>query len=230
LTLKNNVFILGMHRSGTSFLARALNLSGLYLGPASEFYDTEIEPVIGNPRGHWENANISKTNENILQINNASWDNIPSEITKTPNDFEKKIKQIQDSFYNLDALAYGFKDPRFTITLEKWIPHFPKFVIIGIFRHPLKVAESLKLRNNFEYKKSILLWQNYNKYLLDYLKKYQGFLINFDWPREKLLNEISLVSKRIGLYDINFDSWFSEELKISDQSYDKSHELPDEAK
>ena len=46
--------------------------------------------------------------------------------------------------------------------------------------------------------------------------------------REKLLNEISLVSKRIGLYDINLDSWFSEELKISDQSYDKSYELPDD--
>jgi hypothetical protein len=50
------VLILGMHRSGTYALSRALNLSGLRLPKDL------LEPNQDNPMGFWELKNIVKTN------------------------------------------------------------------------------------------------------------------------------------------------------------------------
>ena len=58
-----------MHRCGTSYLSRALNMCGLDLGPVSDFYDTELQPKFGNPKGHWENLNIIRLNDQILKLN-----------------------------------------------------------------------------------------------------------------------------------------------------------------
>ena len=44
------VCVLGMHRSGTSLVARVLNLLGLDLGPAEHL----MRPGAANPAGHWE--------------------------------------------------------------------------------------------------------------------------------------------------------------------------------
>jgi len=223
---KNHVIITGMHRSGTSFLSRSLNICGLHLGPEEDFYDSELNPKSGNPKGHWENTKIHKLNDRLLKLNGGSWDRPPHEIKKTPRNFEMEIKKILSTFYKESALAYGFKDPRITITLESWKPILPNFIIAGIFRHPLKVAESLKVRDGFDYKYSLSLWEIYNRKLLAHLKKYQGFLLNFDWPKDKLLPETRIMAKKIGLIDMDLTSWFSEKLRQSDKSYEKDYPLP----
>ena len=46
--VKPFVIILGMHRSGTSFLARSLNLCGVYLGKSSSFISSEWNPAPDN--------------------------------------------------------------------------------------------------------------------------------------------------------------------------------------
>ena len=56
------VCITGMHRSGTSMIARILNLCGLYLGPQ----DKMMPPKPDNPQGFWENIDLAVLNENIL--------------------------------------------------------------------------------------------------------------------------------------------------------------------
>ena len=113
---KNHIIITGMHRSGTSYLSRALNLCGMDLGPETDFLDTELHPNFGNPRGHWENAKAIKLNEQILKINGGSWKKIPKSLKKNPPKFGRKINQILESFYSRNSLAYGFKDPRFCLT------------------------------------------------------------------------------------------------------------------
>jgi hypothetical protein len=222
---KNHVIITGMHRSGTSYLARALNLSGLDLGPISQYYDSEIKPVIGNVKGHWENVKINELNEEFLKINGGAWDIPPDDYSIMPDDFNNKINSILTQFHLQKSLAYGFKDPRFCLTLEEWIPTLSNFTLIGIFRHPLKVAESLKIRNNFNYSKSLNLWEIHNKKLLKLIKKYGGFLIDFDWPKEKLLKETTLICKKLGLTEIVFDNWFSTDLKRSDKSFISDYKL-----
>jgi len=44
-----------MHRSGTSFLSRALNLSGVYLGELDSLVSNEWNFLEDNLKGHWEN-------------------------------------------------------------------------------------------------------------------------------------------------------------------------------
>jgi len=54
------LIISGMHRSGTSFLARALNLAGVYLGNLDSIitHDFLLAPHKHNIRGHWENTKL----------------------------------------------------------------------------------------------------------------------------------------------------------------------------
>jgi hypothetical protein len=219
-----NVVILGMHRSGTSYLTRALNLCGLNLGPISDYYDDEIQPIRGNPKGHWENIEVNQINEMILTANGGSWDIVPDSLNKIPSNIEETISDLLSKFHSSKSLAYGYKDPRFSITLEKWISKLKNVVLVGIFRDPLKVAESLKTRNNFDYEKSISLWQKYNENLEQLLQKHGGFLINFDWPKKKLLEETQLVAKKLGLYPAALETWFSEDFKKSDKTF-KTHSL-----
>jgi len=69
-----------MHRSGTSFLARALNLRGVYLGKYEELVSDDWRPVIDNARGHWENQTLLDLAEKTLDYSNGSWDQIPKSI------------------------------------------------------------------------------------------------------------------------------------------------------
>ena len=224
------VIMTGMHRSGTSYLSRALNLCGVNLGPKSDFYDTELNPKFGNPRGHWENNKIVNLNEKILKTNDGTWWNVPKSIEKLPSNFDNKINTILKSFYSENAICYGFKDPRFCITLDSWSKNFPNFVLTGIFRHPLKVAESLKLRDGFDYDKSLNLWKVYNQNLLAFLKKFGGFLLDFDWPKKKLLEETQLITLKLDIASVDLSNWFSDSYKSSDKSYKKSYPLSDDIK
>ena len=51
------VYVLGMHRSGTSAVTRVINLMGLQLGDA-----TDLIRAGDNPSGHWESARLTAVN------------------------------------------------------------------------------------------------------------------------------------------------------------------------
>jgi hypothetical protein len=67
------VCILGMHRSGTSLVSRALNVLGVYLGPEEQL----MRPSTDNPAGHWESRPIKEINDEILSILGGSWQEPP---------------------------------------------------------------------------------------------------------------------------------------------------------
>ena len=217
-----------MHRSGTSFLARALNLSGVYLGPPEDFVSDELRPAVDNLKGHWENKKFLTLSGKTLKLNKGSWDNPPEKIKIT----KKLGKEISDEckrLYDHPSLASGFKDPRTILCADSWFRYLPKnIVIVGIFRDPLKTAESLKTRDSFSYKKSLELWKIYNQTLLSLLKRKNGFLLNFDWPKHQLISEIQTLSKKLGLLETDLFDWFSKELLHSDKKYKKTYSLPKE--
>jgi hypothetical protein len=72
------VCVLGMHRSGTSLIARILNLLGLFLGPDQHL----MKATEDNPRGYWEHQTISDLNEEILRCLGGSWDAPPQFVTR----------------------------------------------------------------------------------------------------------------------------------------------------
>ncbi len=172
-----------MHRSGTSFLSRALNLSGVSLGDISKISTNDWIYNSDNLRGHWENEDLTELADKTLQENNGTWDNTPS-VIHISKDIGTLVTKYTDELMNQHSLASGFKDPRLLVCLESWIDYLPKTSILyGIFRHPLKVAESLKTRNGFSYEKSLKLWEVYNKKLLSHHEKNVGFFLNFEWEK-----------------------------------------------
>ena len=225
------VLITGMHRSGTSFLARALNLKGVYLGKLESMITHEWFPHKSNQRGHWENQNFLTLADNTLKLNHGKWFDPPPTIRinkKIGNQIDKFAKELEEN----SLLAAGFKDPRLVLCFDSWVPYLPKnFVIVGIFRHPLKVAESLKKRSNFSYEKSLNLWKIYNLNLLSMLERQNGFLLDFDWSKKKLLDEINSVSEKLGLSkNIDLSDWYSKELIKSGKSFQKAYPLKRELK
>ena len=224
--LKPFLLITGMHRSGTSFLSRAFNLHGVYLGTLSSLLSHEWKAYEDNPRGHWENKTIYELAKKTLKNNNGSWHKVPKKI-KVNQNIGRKIKKCTNELVKNSLLASGFKDPRLILCFDSWLPYLPKnFTIVGIFRDPLKVAESLKKRNDFDYKKSLELWNIYNQKLLKILEKHNGFLLDFDWPKKKLFAEIELISKKLGLdHNIDLSEWYSKDLFKSDKTFQKDFPL-----
>ena len=62
------LFVLGMHRSGTSALTRVLNLLGMHLG------DQLLGAREGNAAGHWEPIPVIELNERLLAALGRTWD------------------------------------------------------------------------------------------------------------------------------------------------------------
>src|SRR3989337_2456670 len=83
------VCIAGMHRSGTSLIARMLNLCGLYLGSEDDL----LSAAPDNPEGFWENRQFLNINDNILFALNGNW--------AVPPTFEPgwEFSEILDDYY-----------------------------------------------------------------------------------------------------------------------------------
>jgi len=164
-TTKNQraIFVLGMHRSGTSALARVLNLMGVNLGTGSETVGSD------NQRGFWENPELVIINENLFKSINSSWQDLyslPSQWweANTLSPFVRRIENVLDQQFSQSPI-WGLKDPRLCRLLPLWLPILkqrncqPSFVCIT--RHPTEVMRSLKTRNKSSSWKGYLLWLKY---------------------------------------------------------------------
>ncbi len=154
------ILVLGMHRSGTSALARIVSFLGAalprHLVPANE----------SNPRGHWESARLVALHDQILASIDSSWDDWRAPPLRwrdndTASKFGGKIQQAIDEEYG-NAPLIVLKDPRMCRTLPYWMSVLEKTGIrsapIIIVRNPLEVAESLRERDGISFEKAMLLW------------------------------------------------------------------------
>ncbi|MEZ5960376.1 MAG: glycoside hydrolase family 99-like domain-containing protein [Hyphomonadaceae bacterium] len=153
------IIVAGMHRSGTSALARALALCGASLPrtliPANAF----------NEDGHWESELIAKGNDDLLAALGSAWDDalFLRKIRKArpPREAVDTIKAaIRDQFAPGHDVV--IKDPRISLLYGPWRQAlhdlgYDQRLIIAV-RNPLEVAGSLTRRNGFPPVKSALLW------------------------------------------------------------------------
>jgi uncharacterized coiled-coil DUF342 family protein len=157
------VCILGMHRSGTSALARVVNLLGVELG------DDLLEARVDNPKGFWEARQITETHEHLLEALGSFFDDffpLPKDWATGPvvPAFKQKLTEIARSQFG-QASMWGFKDPRTSRLVPLWEQIFPalksKPVYILVARSPDEIAKSLAVRNGYPYNKSLLLTARY---------------------------------------------------------------------
>jgi len=146
------LFVVGMHRSGTSALCAALHAAGFSFG------DKLLAAQAGvNEEGFWEDAEVVALNDELLLGFNCTW--------YTPDDTLVEVDWSAGQFAHHRAAAVailkrGFggsqaavKDPRFCLTLPFWLACCAEIEIstrvCAIGRAPLEIARSLERRDGF---------------------------------------------------------------------------------
>jgi hypothetical protein len=154
------VIVLGMHRSGTSLVAGMLIRLGVFLGPGLRL------PQPGEARspalilgGYGEAEAFFGLNEQLLERAGATWAR-PEPLLALRGDpgfAAGAARFLQGATFGriarnylrgmpVDAEAWGWKDPRNTITLPLWLRLFPEARVLHVRRDPEAAARSLHRR------------------------------------------------------------------------------------
>ncbi|WP_300908164.1 glycosyl transferase family 1 [uncultured Desulfovibrio sp.] len=190
------VLVLGMHRSGTSALARALRVLGVALG-------NDLLPAHPcNPKGFFEDAGLYAFNRALLARLNLSW-----QSPETPD--ARALHALAAGSAGVAALdllreksagqaALGLKDPRMSRLLPFWRPVLAAsglraHCVISL-RHPQSVAHSLRQRDRLNSERGHMLWLAHMLDILEYSAGLPRLLADYDL----LLNEPGRQLRRLG--------------------------------
>jgi hypothetical protein len=186
------VYICGMHRSGTSMVARLLNLCGVHLGLQSDM----MPPLPDNPEGYWEHVKLVALNNDLLAQLGGGWD-YPPPIPSSWCEDDDLVRLRRQADVILDELRgyelWGWKDPRSSLLADFWLTIQPDLKFVICLRHPLEVAESLRIRNMFSRAMSLALWREYNERLLKSTTPDQRIITHYDAYFSDLPAELSRV-------------------------------------
>lgn len=197
------ICVLGMHRSGTSTIIRAINLLGAYIGEADELGG----PAEDNPEGFWERWDINILDERILALYKRSWDT----VLPQPQGWHKseEVQPLKDEAkalvkkYFSDKSLWAWKDPRTTLLFELWKDVVSEtgadLSCLFAVRNPLDVARSLEKRNGFNLDRSFGIWFNYNiaavrasAELRRSFVSYDSFLSNWEKELKRCARELEI--------------------------------------
>lgn len=203
---KHVIFVLGMHRSGTSAITRGLETLGVNLGSNLR------TPRSENPKGFWEDLDFNDINSEILKMFNLDWqqpgiiaaDQLLDErfdaLRKRAREFLRKRMEQSD--------IVGLKDPRASRVLPFWkaaireVGAQPGYIIAA--RNPLCVAQSLKARDGFITSKGIMLWL---EYMLESLLHTEGetrIVVEYDAILDSPASELQRMAHALDLkFDMN---------------------------
>ncbi|GIU83693.1 MAG: hypothetical protein KatS3mg008_0468 [Acidimicrobiales bacterium] len=174
------MFVLGMHRSGTSATTGLLESLGL-IGPDPR---RRFAPTAYNARGNQEHVDLTERNERLLQHFGGRWDappDLPEHWVDSPTllDWRPEAQRLFDEA--IPGAPWVWKDPRLSITLPFW-----ENILVGrhlfvlAVRHPVAVAESLTRRNRLRMPVGVALWEHYNLSALRLLSGRRCFVQHYD--------------------------------------------------
>ena len=160
---RNALLVLGMHRSGTSSLARVFSLLGASL-PAN------VMPAnYGNEAGYWEPERVVALNDQILEFFGVAWDDpfAAKQLPPTsafPARFMKQACQVITEEYQ-DSDLFVLKDPRCTLLRGFWLEVLASLQIracpVVVARPFAEVADSLMRRDATSAASAVLLYVAY---------------------------------------------------------------------
>jgi hypothetical protein len=183
--------VLGMHRSGTSALAGTLMECGVDFGNVSRWNRYNV-------KGNNENKAIMDLHNALLADNGGAWGRPPGSVR-----WEPRHRQARDAV--LDELRatrsawWGFKDPRTLLTLDGWLEAVPDMRLVGVFRHPEAVAQSLKGRDGSSRAQGLDLWCRYNRRLLLLYRQRPFPILYFSEEPEQFREQLLRVAALLGL-------------------------------
>jgi len=171
MTGRTAIVVLGMQRSGTSALTRALSLLGASL-PRNL-----VARGLGNETGHWEPDAAIRLNDEILERAGSSVNDLdlPSDVQLEMlacADFVDRLKDLITDEY-ADAATFVVKDPRIALVFPLWEAALAELnvrcVVAIISRNPVEVALSMRKRQGlagdaqpWPLERGGLTWLRYN--------------------------------------------------------------------
>tara|TARA_B100000315_G_scaffold252780_2_gene290275 strand:+ start:7047 stop:7904 length:858 start_codon:yes stop_codon:yes gene_type:complete len=204
------ICIIGMHRSGTSMVARLLNLAGLDLGDPAQFLD----PQADNPLGFWENREIMDLNDRLLATNGGSWMEPPQwkkgweSASDMPAFREEAAAILRRAYGGREAVQWGWKDPRTTLTLPFWKYVVGSLRLVLVIRNPVDVAQSLAIRHGWSTQFGMLLWKQYMDAAFRYSVGMPMFVTFYDDyfhdPRREMKRLLKFCGIHLNIGEVNF--------------------------
>lgn len=189
------LLVLGMHRSGTSALARVLGLCGADLGARV------LGASTGNKTGHWEDAIAVEVHERLLSAIGLRWDDpvsLPADWLES--EAGRRAAATVHDYLRDDRARHALwaaKDPRLGLFAEAWERSAAKLGLplsaVVLLRHPAEVARSLAVRDGIGPGRGLLLWLDYTLASLETAARLPHVLISYD----QLLGEWQGVLARI---------------------------------
>lgn len=169
MVANHSIFVLGMHRSGTSAVARLLGLMGAELG-----HDNELLPAhpIDNPTGYWERAELVEINDALLATTGHDWDHLSGfdPFTLDTESTQAATERIRNLTARLDACGkpWLLKDPRLCLLLPQWLARTRNPACVVVVRDPREIAASMTTggRGTFTSGFVLALWEKYLRTLL----------------------------------------------------------------
>lgn len=162
LRRKTALVVLGMYRSGTSAIARALNLGGAFLP------ERVIAAKLGlNPKGFWEAEAVTDIDARLLELLGGDWDRVDFEVpTAGPvvEQFLVTSREVLATDYE-NAPLIVIKDPRICVLAPLWhralgaAEYRQAYVVL--VRDPLEVAASIESQGDMSLADGLALWLTY---------------------------------------------------------------------
>ncbi|HRY14454.1 MAG TPA: glycosyltransferase [Candidatus Competibacteraceae bacterium] len=173
------LIVLGMHRSGTSAVARLLNLMGAYFAPA----ELTMPANENNEKGYWERWDAFGLHEDMLRDLGLAWDRLSrfdARRLADPAFIAKFQPQAEKILLDLDARRpWLLKDPRLNLLLPFWSPLLEAPVVLYVHRNAIQVAQSLHRREDFPLPLSLALWEQYSVLGLAHSQAMPRLLISY---------------------------------------------------
>lgn len=160
------ICILGMHRSGTSTVTRAVNLLGVHLGTPVKMMPANPE----NPGGYWEHLEVNDFQKRLMKQLERSWD--------TANPLPERwlqsaaVRPFKDELATIVAANFSgysrwaWKEPQTCLLLPLWLETLAQANVglscLFVVRNPVDVASSLMRRNGIPFEKALGIWLHYN--------------------------------------------------------------------
>ncbi len=174
------VLVLGMHRSGTSAVTRAVSQLGL---TPSRPNDSVRGPW--NPTGHFESQTLMTLDNHLLGQMGCSWWHPPP----AGDAYGGAAARIQFSPRQARAVfrrayprrGWVWKDPRACLLLPFWRAALGDAVAaVVVLRNPLDVARSLQRRNEMGTSVAVALWERYNRLAVAHARGLPVLVTRFD--------------------------------------------------
>ena len=195
------ILIVGMHRSGTSLLTKALHVLGAELGdgfiPSDKF----------NPKGYWENYRFLQINEELLGAAGMAWDNLgngePERVaTLADTPFFARARALVREL-PFDGKPFALKDPRFSVLIPFWAKVLQAEDIsvsyVVAFRNPLSVVDSLCARATLPPERALWLWAIYNIRILAALDRCAPIVVDYDTVIDHPVAQLTRLAAALGL-------------------------------